>query len=360
MVQPGWHRFLESKEAQFWALQFAGWSGWAVAGSISWMYWMPDSPYAQVYALASLVGVVISSGLRHAYRAIWRWPMASRVAGAVALSYAAGGIWQVGKNLILLEFMPHDTKIGEGWLGYLEGITSSFYIMVTWSGLYFGIKWYQLLQAESAKVLRISAMAHQAQLRMLRYQLNPHFLFNTLNAISTLILERDTDRANGMVTRLSKFLRYSLDSDPIGKVSLAQEIDALRLYLDIEQVRFGDRLTLDVAVEEAASRALIPSLLLQPLVENAIKYAIAPNESGGTIRLRANTTRDWLEIEVSDEGPGITKLGSAQTNGARGVGLANTRDRLNEIYGDAHRFEIANRSPRGLSIVIRVPFEVAV
>jgi len=357
MAALSWHNLLESKEAQFWALQIAGWSGWATVGAISWIYWMPDSPYAKVYSLAGVLGLVITTGLRHCYRAIWRWPMATRVATAIALSYVAGGIWQVGKNLILLEFMPHDTKVGEGWLGHFEGITFSFYIMVAWSGLYFGLKWYQLLQAESAKVLRISAMAHQSQLRMLRYQLNPHFLFNTLNAISTLILDHDTERANGMVTRLSKFLRYSLDSDPIGKVSLTQEIDALRLYLDIEKVRFGERLQFDVSVESDAREARIPSLLLQPLVENAIKYAIAPSESGGTIRLRARRENGWLEVEVSDDGPGIPELANGSAPAGRGVGLANTRDRLRSVYGDDHRLEIVNRTPKGLSIVIGVPFE---
>jgi len=358
-------RFIVSKEVQFWLLQLAGWSGWAVAGSISWMYWMPDSPSIAIYAVAAVCGAVLSTVLRFCYRAIWRWPMAARVGTAVVLCYAIGGIWQVAKNLIVRHFMPGDMHLEPGFLGYFEGITAPFYILVTWSGLYFAIKWYQLLQAESEKVLRMSAMAHQAQLKMLRYQLNPHFLFNTLNAVSTLVLERDTDRANAMVTRLSTFLRYSLDSDPIGKVTLDQEIAALRLYLDIEQVRFGDRLRFEIEATDEARRGRIPSLLLQPLVENAVKYAIARSETGGKIELSARVGHDGLEIELADDGPGIPGLanGADSSNGAafdpRGVGIANTRDRLHEMYGAAQRFEIENAPRGGLVARIRIPYEPA-
>jgi LytS/YehU family sensor histidine kinase len=144
--------------------------------------------------------------------------------------------------------------------------------MLMWSGFYFGIKYYQMPQRETEKVLRVTAMAHEAQLKMLRYQLNPHLLFNTLNAISTLILERNTDNANQMVTRLSRFLRYSLDNDPMQRVSLDQELAALQLYLDIEQVRFDERLKVETSVEQLARRALIPSLL-QSRLEEAVRRA---------------------------------------------------------------------------------------
>jgi LytS/YehU family sensor histidine kinase len=350
--------WLESHEVQFWLLQLAGWSGWAVAGSIGWIYWSPESPYLEVYSSAAVFGIAISTALRYVYRSIWSWSIARRVVAALFASYVAGGVWQVGKTLIIANAMPHVNEGHEmGWLGYLEGITSSFYIMVTWSGLYFAIKWYQMLQTESAKVLRISAMAHQAQLKMLRYQLNPHFLFNTLNAISTLTLDKDTQRANAMVTRLSRFLRYSLDSDPMQKVTVAQELDALSLYLDIEKVRFGDRLRFETDVADEAARGLVPSLLLQPLVENAIKYAVARSEAGGVIRVRAAVRGAALHIEVSDDGPGIPELENAAVPQGRGVGLANTRDRLAEIYGDRQALQVVNGAPGGLTVCIHLPYE---
>jgi LytS/YehU family sensor histidine kinase len=203
-------------------------------------------------------------------------------------------------------------------------------------------------------------MAHEAQLKMLRYQLNPHFLFNTLNAISTLILEHDTAHANQMVTRLSRFLRYSLDNDPMQRVSLDQELAALHLYLDIEQVRFEERLKIETDIETLARRALIPSLLLQPIVENAIKYAIAPRERGGTIRIEALVRGTQLCVAIIDDGPGIaedTTAGGAVPVSPRGVGLVNTRQRLQEIYPHNHSFSMANVAPQGLNVCVRIPFE---
>ena len=140
---------------------------------------------------------------------------------------------------------------------------------------------------------------------MLRYQLNPHFLFNTLNAISTLILDNENRTANQAVTRLSEFLRYTLDQDPMKKVTLRQEIEAMNLYLTTEKLRFGDRLQLEFAVEERALEALVPSLLLQPLIENAVKYAVSPSERGGIIRVEGRARGAMLELAVSDDGPGL-------------------------------------------------------
>ncbi len=149
------------------------------------------------------------------------------------------------------------------------------------------MKFYERLQLEREATLKQSALAQEAQLKMLRYQLNPHFLFNTLNAISTLVLDGQNRTANLAVSRLSEFLRYTLDQDPMKKVTLRQELDALNLYLGIEKLRFGDRLRLEFDVDERVESALVPSLLLQPLVENAMKYAIAPREQGGSVTIIA-------------------------------------------------------------------------
>jgi LytS/YehU family sensor histidine kinase len=199
-------------------------------------------------------------------------------------------------------------------------------------------------------------MAHEAQLKMLRYQLNPHFLFNTLNAISTLILDRNNELANVMVTRLSRFLRYTLDNDPMQKVTVAEEIEALQLYLDIEKVRFDERLNLHFEVTQEAGTALMPSLLLQPLVENAIKYAIAQAIKGGSITVRGLVEGDALTLVVADDGPGIDLRYDIPRNGG-GVGLANCRERLKELYGDKQSFQLSTTDPHGLTITIRIPLE---
>ena len=191
---------------------------------------------------------------------------------------------------------------------------------------------------------------------MLQYQLNPHFLFNTLNSISALVKFKETDKAHQMITQLGHFLRYSLDNDPALKISLRQEIEALMLYLDIEQTRFDERLVLQFDVDEQANLAQVPSLLLQPLAENSIKYAIAANESGGTIRLEATVNEGELQIDLTDTGPGTLRNQPAPKSGRR-VGLHNTLQRLKTLYDDAYVFDIKLQPSGGLKISIRIPYE---
>jgi LytS/YehU family sensor histidine kinase len=202
---------------------------------------------------------------------------------------------------------------------------------------------------------------------MLRYQLNPHFLFNTLNSISTLVLLKQTEPANAMLTRLSSFLRYSLSNEPTGRVTVAQEVETLKLYLDIERMRFEDRLRTTFAIDPASEPGLLPSLLLQPLVENAIKYAVTPQEAGAEITISTQLVGPNLRITVSDTGPGLqtdasdNRLTGVSFDGGEpvstGVGLANTRDRLAQAYGDQHRFEVFDPPEGGFAVQIEIPFE---
>jgi LytS/YehU family sensor histidine kinase len=246
--------------------------------------------------------------------------------------------------------------MNNGLTDYFSGAVSGTYLMACWVGLYFGFRYYESTQTQREAALRASALAQEAQLKMLRYQLNPHFLFNTLNAISTLILDNRNTSANCAVTGLSEFLRHTLDQDPMKKVTVAQEMEALNLYLDIEKMRFGLRLKLDFAIDEAASRVLIPSLLLQPLIENAIKYAVSPSEDGGRIRVAARVTGGMLQLEVADDGPGMVDA-SRIANG-RGVGIRNTRERLQVLYGEKSEVAITNTQP-GLRVALRFPAEPA-
>jgi LytS/YehU family sensor histidine kinase len=237
----------------------------------------------------------------------------------------------------------------------MSGTMSSFYVLLCWSGLYFGIKYYQQLQLQTEQTLKATALAHEAQLKMLRYQLNPHFLFNTLNAISTLILDNANETANRAVSRLSDFLRYTLDNDPMKRVTLGSELHAIDLYLEIEKVRFGDRLVVRKEVENATLEALVPSLILQPLIENAIKFAITPSVDGGTLKISARQHNGMLVLQVADNGPGLGNGSGTKKSG--GVGLKNTRERLQQFYGDKQDFTLAPNDPHGLIITINIPFE---
>jgi two-component system LytT family sensor kinase len=180
--------------------------------------------------------------------------------------------------------------------------------------------------AQARAVARAQALAYDAQLRMLHYQINPHFLFNTLNAISTLVLERRNEQAENMLLRLAGFLRYSLDRQPTEFAELSAELEAQRKYLEIEQTRFEDKLKVQFKIEPGLERTRLPSLILQPILENAIKYAITARAEGGSIDVSASRDGELLRIVVEDDGPGLPPENEPRRR--RGVGLANARERL--------------------------------
>lgn len=360
--------FARNPSRFFWLLHLGGWAVWGVFGKylVTQMLGAAPPHYAIYVAIITLLGMLFTLPLRYLFRHVWDSPLWLRALAFVVGSYAVAYGWFRARYFVYSTWFEFDTELNR-WLeglgpaaelyhkiSFYEGQLQSWVIVLAWSALYVGIKYYRVFHEMRADALRSAAMAHEAQLKMLRYQLNPHFLFNTLNAISTLVLEQQTDAANRMVTRLSSFLRYSLDNDPMQQVTLQQEIEALKLYLDIEKVRFEDRLRLEFDLEDAACCALIPSLLLQPLVENAIKYAIAQSEDGGRLRIAARVFAGELLIEVADDGPGVT-LVDGEIPSARGVGLRNTRERLQAIYGRRHSFVLTATVPHGLTVNIRIP-----
>jgi len=209
--------------------------------------------------------------------------------------------------------------------------------------------------AQARAVSRAQSLAYDAQLRMLHYQINPHFLFNTLNAISTLVLDKRNAQAESMLLRLAGFLRYSLDRQPTELANLSAELEAQRKYLEIEQTRFEDKLKVRFDIEPGIENAKLPSLILQPILENAIKYAITPRTEGGTINVAARRDGDTLRIMVEDDGPGLPPEGNPARR--RGVGLANARERLDVIYGNRAGLIAQNRQPKGCRVDIWLPLE---
>ena len=348
----------QNRDYQFWVLQLAGWAGWVTLFAIRDSYW--GHPFERILLLivSAIAGLTLTTILRYIYRWVWDSSIYQRVLTVLIASYVMAAIWQPIKNYSQFYYYKDFQQIAEyGVIGYFGGIIGySYFLMLGWSGLYFSLKFYQLLQLEIERSIRAESMANEAMLRMLRYQLNPHFLFNTLNAISTLILEAKTDTANAMVSKLSHFLRYSLDKDPIQRVDLEHEINTVQLYLEIEQVRFEDRLKGRFDLEEEAKRALVPSLVLQPLVENSIKYAVANREAGGEIHIEARRQNGELLLSVTDDGPGI-ELDKGKLPEFMGVGIANTQDRLVQFYGKGHTCDFQNVEPHGLRIEITIPYE---
>jgi two-component system LytT family sensor kinase len=213
--------------------------------------------------------------------------------------------------------------------------------------------WYQREAMDRAlRESQLETHLVEAQLQALQRQLQPHFLFNTLNTISAL-MHRDVDAADNMIAKLSDLLRLSLQTLGVQETTLKQELDFLSKYLEIEQTRFRDRLTVVFDVHPDTLDALVPNLILQPLVENAIKHGIGPRPSPGRVEIRARRWASVLELEVRDNGVGMSASRLSDFN--RGVGLSNTRSRLQHLYGDRHRFEFKQPDGGGLQVLMTIP-----
>jgi signal transduction histidine kinase len=359
--------FFANKNRAFWHLQFAGWSGAMLLRAISAIANGQPWSFFVLVLIEGITGFSISLVMSVIYRKLINqkplitWGATALVLAAAVSAYAFIDGW------IFAIYRQSDVSFATLFLGV-------FYLTLTllgaWSALYYEINFYLQLEAQTDQLARLEMQATSAQLEMLRYQLNPHFLFNTLNSISTLVLLRQTEPANAMLTRLSSFLRHTLVNEPGGKVTVREEIETLKLYLDIERMRFEQRLRTEFKVEPAAANACLPSLLLQPVVENAIKYAVSPLEEGAKISISARLVGRRLRITVSDTGPGLQNAqgsaslahliaGSGGGPSSTGVGLANIRDRLAQAYGDDHVFEIRTPAQGGFTVVIEIPFEPA-
>jgi two-component system LytT family sensor kinase len=345
--------FFEDKNRAFWILQSIGWSGYfflrtisGFANSKGWMFLvhtllLTATGYSLTLLMASLFRRLIT------LRPVLTLALSLAAVVIASMSFSIIETWSVS-TFVNPNFQP-------AGLGYLSAILLDFALLAAWTALYYGINYFLLLEEQIRQRERLESQASSAQLAMLRYQLNPHFLFNTLNSISTLVLLKQTERANAMLARLSSFLRYTLANEPTAKVTLAQEVETLKLYLEIEKMRFEDRLRPHFRIESETIGARLPSLLLQPLIENAIKYAVTPAENGADIWITAQREGQAVRIEVADNGDGEgTEFAASPSTG---VGLANIRDRLAQAYGASHRFDTKQNERGGFSVIVEIPFE---
>ncbi|XPF95491.1 sensor histidine kinase [Colwellia sp. RE-S-Sl-9] len=351
-----WKSLIRDKDKLFWLMHTIGWFGFALVHYLGSLLHDLRDIFIVIVFLNAYSGWMLTVPLRYIYRYVWNFKPIQIALSLIVVSFVTGVIWQVIKNLNYWEIYQHGYR-PEYLIYYTKFSLWSFYIVISWSVLYFGLKYYQMLQNEKQNVLTANTEAHQAQLKMLRYQLNPHFLFNTLNAISTLILVKDNIVANAMVTKLSDFLRYTLDKDPMKKVTLESEIQVLTLYLDIEKVRFEERLQVVFDIDENCNNALVPSMILQPIAENAIKHAISVQEEGGTISVAVKAIGQYLFIELSDDGPGAVIINN-NLHRENGIGLVNTRERLQALFDNDYSLIVSNNMPKGVKVSIRIPLQV--
>jgi sensor histidine kinase YesM len=348
--------FFEDKNRAFWTLQTVGWSGYFVLRTLTGLANAMEWSYMLHTLLLTATGYSITLLMAAAFRRLIRMREIYTWAGSILIVVVAAAAFSAIETWSYATFIQPGSR-PEG-VRFLGAIILTVTLLVAWSALYYSINFYLLLEEQSDRLLRLESTASNAQLAMLRYQLNPHFLFNTLNSISTLVLLKQTDRANAMLSRLSSFLRYTLVNESIGRVTVAQEIETLKLYLEIEKMRFEERLRPHFQVDPNAEAALLPSLLLQPLIENAIKYAVTPQEEGADIAIEARRQGNRVVITVVDTGPGADAAYQVRAEQSTGVGLANIRDRLAQAYGDNHRFETQSDITGGFRVFIEIPYQI--
>ena len=350
--------FFADKNRAFWNLHSAGWGGATALYAVTVIANGQPLSFLVPVLISAVTGYSVTLILSVVYRYVIEkrpfitWGTTLFAVMSATLLYAYIDTWVVQT----IREGADQTPFAQLLLGALfkDGL-----LIGAWSALYYAINYFVRAEEQADQMMRLEAQATSAQLTMLRYQLNPHFLFNTLNSISTLVLLKQTDQANAMLSRLSSFLRFTLINEAAAKVPLTQEIETLKLYLDIEKMRFEERLRTFFTIEPAVQDALVPSLLLQPLVENAIKYAVTPKEEGADISVVAQLVGQRVRITVSDTGPGL-QPGQQDFTLSTGVGMANTRERLLQAYGDDQRFEHYVKAGGGFEVLLELPYQTGI
>jgi len=345
---------------QFWTLQIAGWLGYAFIVFLAIIRPQLADPNFNLSGQILNLAVETSSGFVLSY---FQWLLIRRLVHLplkkmLLFSFFSAAVLGIIYNIIKIssfKVIVYHQQWNEAWnmLEFGGWLMFSLTTMGVWTSIFFIMLYNTKLQKEHEMLLRAQTSAKDAQLQMLRYQLNPHFMFNTLNAISTLIYKNDNEKANEMLDKLCEFFRYSLDNNAISKTSLDKELQLLDLYLSIEKVRFADRLTIHRKVSSTVLKCQVPSMLLQPLVENSIKYAIEPRKEGGSVTISAAKQGERLIIEVLDNGDGQHKTVS---NGF-GIGMSNTKARLDAMFNGDYEIKISENDHQGISVLISVPFE---
>ena len=358
------------KVYQFGLLHLGFWAFVSTISFFSLTLWYGPYDWSHIVhiILQAILGLILTLFLYVGFMHIWDKPFIYRATVGFIMVLVVSLIW----TLFRIDAFIRLTEISTEWSEFGGWHFASIFIFLCWTGLFHGMRYNDLLQTEHRTMLKVEAeareeqmkrmhaqtIARDAQIKMLRYQLNPHFLCNTLNAISSLVEVNESEKAQSMTVQLSRFLRHSLDNNPDTKLSLANEVKALNLYLEIEKTRFGDRLNLDFQIDQQAKLAMVPSLLLQPIIENSMKHAIAQNELGGTISIQAKVVQQRLIMQLSDTGSG-SKIGKSkmESSKGRGVGLRNTNERLKALYENDFSVSIDLLPLGGLRTTIEIPCE---
>jgi two-component system, LytTR family, sensor kinase len=311
-----------------------------------------------VYSVLLLLPLVFR--FAHLYlfpRRSWFAVAVWHLAGAIGFSFAHTTLMAVSRQIIspLIGLGPYD--YGIMLYRYPMEFSNDLVSFTSIVGLYFLFQRFRLAQAQQLAAAQLQTKLAEAQLENLRLQLQPHFLFNTLNTISSVMYE-DVHAADVMLTQLSDLLRLTLHASRSHEIPLAEELQITRLYMELMQKRFEDKLSVDYAVDTTLDNSLVPQLILQPLLENSLRHGMKPGGEVMKISIAAQRENGSLVLKVSDTGTGLGSMESVATFG-RGVGLSNIRDRLAQLYGASQEFSIGNRVTGGAEVILRVPYRIS-
>jgi len=345
---------------QFWTLQIAGWLGYAI---IVFLAIVRPQIHQETFNLSGqLLNLVIEtlSGFILSYL---QWLLIQKIVHlpfnrTLFYSFLSAATLGVIFNIIKLsayKIIIYQQRWNETWdmLEFGGWLLFSLSTMFVWTSIFFVMLYNTKLQKEHEMLLRAQTATKEAQLQMLRYQLNPHFMFNTMNAISTLIYKNENEKANEMLDKLCGFFRYSLDKNDKSKTTLRKELELLELYLSIEKVRFGNRLTININICDEVMNGQVPCMFLQPLVENSIKYAIELRKKGGIISIEAANVNNKLLLKVIDNGQDLNE----NVRSGFGIGMSNTKARLDAMFNSDYSVTIDENFNHGTTVSITIPFE---
>jgi two-component system sensor histidine kinase AlgZ len=340
----------------FWTLQTVGWTAFWLVYTLAELGTQPILLALQINAIFAGTGFLASLLLWRLYRPFRRAGVAT-ILIAVVGSCVGAVVWYAADKLAFrlggfIAWSAPWIDARDPW-GNQYFVLSLAGILLAWSALYFGLLHARELHVERERALVSESLAREAQLRALRYQLSPHFLFNVLNAISALVAEGEGAMATRMIARLGEFLRVTLD-DREPEVTLERELILLDTYLSIERVRFGERLRVCIEADQDVLGTRVPALLLQPIVENAVRHGVGRRATAGRITVSAVRHRDRLRVTVSDDGPG---WGAARPQ--VGIGLRNVQERLAYLYAGDYAFDLSTGREGGAEIRLELPLRAA-
>lgn len=318
-------------------------------GILTWLAWAPLTP-AMIWLARrfSLIGAAWKKSLLVHLPAFLLMSMAHSAA-ATAITLTIKPFDNMGESP--MSFWPRFVSRFQGWL------VSDLWVYGAVIGICYALDYYGKYREREFVATRLEAQLAQAQLESLRMQLHPHFLFNTLNSIVGLVRDHKNQAAVNMLVGLGDLLRHTLEHSSRQEVELREELNFIKLYLTIQEMRFSDRLRVELDIDPATSKALVPNLILQPLTENALRHGIGRSAASGLVGIRSSAEDGNLRLTVYDNGAGLPD--DWQMKGSAGIGLANTAARLQQLYDDDHQFDIRNRDSGGVEVVILMPLRTA-